>query len=337
MKNQLAEIKTTLSAIQLNNKEPKTLNDLPRDSQTSLVYAMAKSAHNSKLWWTERYDQAEIDENKEFASSCAQEVYTADQTFQSLCAFLNSLANYVEATNQIIDYDEGNLDSVDKEASQATVKGDVVAKLTGAKSHPYAWARRKLQADNIWPFNEDTPIPKDQTLFSLDGFTRAVENSTAQLIGRWIVALHRNEDFASRRDASLLETATADRRLFFIKWSDKPQEFFKQLFHFIRGQKGKVFLDNNQEPVDFKVLFEAYEDMTYTLEDEILDSEIKQKTRVIKKQIRQSVLMSNTHEQLKEQVAILRAKGATKKDIESLIDPFLDNLTAAQYQSLLKA
>lgn len=335
MIEQLKEAYDILSTIK---KDPTSaFKDLPVESQTALVYDMATNVFSSITFFKSLQTAALDPKNPQQPTALQMaawenEIATATATHRSLCGFLERVGNYVEADNQMINFDNASFDDIDKAAHDATLVNDeIVTNLTAVKSRPHAWAKARLQAKGAWAeFTSNTLVVPQE------GLSRAMNNVTSQVIGRWLVQMSKQMRIGSRRDARDLRTLLGNPALRSVEWSEDQQTFLKQLFGLVRGQNGNVFMDDRTS-MSFSNLFKEYPRMREDLEDEIQEQNIRAKSREINQKVRVRNFMNKTSDTLKAEIIKLKERGGKKADIVKLLEPFEDDLTSKQYKELLAA
>lgn len=339
MKEQINQIQETLNEVKvLPTLTVKDFDQLPLDAQVALSYSIASSAGNSVVYWNRQLEKATNPTNddiielrkegREWSEPTAtqleflgNEIATATALHRSICGFLESKSKITEAVSELTTSDLGSYNAVEGRLEN----DEMEVALTAMKGHPHAWAKASLIKRDRWADKLEKKLAISQ-----EAFTRAVENNTAQLFGRWMVQLRLGMDIGSRRDALDIIILQCDARMLLLN-TETELSTFKQMYNFIKSQKGKVFLGNSS--YNFASVIGPYFDMRDQLEDEVTEAEIRSMTREIKHQMRARSFMHNTFELIKEQIKQL--KNPTPEDIRDLVEPFEDKLTAKQYKELV--
>lgn len=351
----LVQLKTIVATIkELQESKLDTYATLPLDARTTLLHHMATSAFNSKQWFTAQLNElmnpsAEtikmyLDENRPMREPSKAQIDglqlgidTNTTVHDSLCGELLRLSHLRESANVLLDMDEANLGTIDKTADDAILENDeIVNKLTAVKVAPHAWAMQSLMAKDRWSEHPSS----EPVLIDMDLFRNAVQNTTNQLLGRWLLLALEDRNPAGRNDGRDLIIAGADERLHKLDLTLPMTDILRE-FRSILPSNGIIFDAHKGKKTTrgfqyaFSGLINDLRNAKFELEEEMQINHIAQTTHEFKMRIREKNFNLTTFNMLKNQLASIL--NVSPEDKEDLLAEFEEQLTVKQYKELMAA
>lgn len=277
--------------------------DMSMGAQVALVYGCAKRALNTTKWYTEQAEAAETANEHDRWKYFSAQAFVVKSTLPGMFAFLNRAANYSEAVDAVIEFDNSSVDELgipheDVEWIQAALNGK-----------PHAWARRLLIDSGEWPVDQDFSKEHKLVLYK---DSEVATRIAGRLLGRMIWDLFQDDEYKPRNsDGRDMEIAAMSPRCLEIARCSKPEVLAQKSL--LLAQENPPFIDGG--PVKRDDISAMWRALVERDEDDKAEADLRSLKKEVKASVRDMLKSVALSQALAEGIQRLKGAGASDDTI----------------------
>lgn len=306
--NRIAAISNTFSGL-----TKAKFSDLSMGAQVSLVYGSLKRALNTVKWYTEQADSAEKAGEHDKWKYFSAQAFVVKQVCPGMFVFLNRAANYSEAVDAVIEWDNSSVDEM------GLSHEDVEWVTTALNGKPHAWAKRLLIDAGQWP-TEGFDFSRDYKLVLYkDG--EVATRIAGRLIGRMVHAYFTDDEYRPRpTDGRDIEIAALSPECLAISRCSKPEVLAQKSL--LLAQNNPPFIDGN--PVKRDEISSMWRALVERDDDDRAEAELRALKKEVKAGVRDMLRATTLTQALAEGLERLKGAGASEQTLAA----FTQSMTA---------